>query len=89
MGYITIILIGLAIGLLGFLLGIIFLFRYINRILVTDEPKHKCTQCGCQQLSPLRSLNVKKCTSCGHEMEWNLDPGQLPLVRSNRMVKKK
>lgn len=51
--------------------------------------KHTCTQCGCEQLSQLRSINIKKCTSCGHEMEWNLDPGQMPLVRSNRMVKRK
>lgn len=47
-----------------------------------------CTECKCTILSPLRSLNIKKCTSCGHEMEWNLDPGQMPLVRSNRMVKR-
>ena len=52
------------------------------------KTKHSCTQCGCEYLSPLRSNNVKKCTSCGHEMDWNLDPGQLPLVRSNRMVKR-
>lgn len=51
--------------------------------------KGSCINCGCQQLSLLRSLNIKKCTSCGHEMKWNLDPGQMPLVRSNRMVKRK
>lgn len=47
-----------------------------------------CPQCHCQYLSPLRSLNIKKCTACGYEMEWKLDPGQLPLVANNRMVKR-
>ena len=52
--------------------------------------KHKfiCPKCCCTQPSLLRSTNTKKCTSCGYEMDWNLDPGQLPLVRSNRMVKR-
>jgi hypothetical protein len=50
--------------------------------------KDACDYCGCEALSLLRSLNVKKCTTCGYEKKWNLDPGQMPLVRSNRMVKR-
>ncbi len=44
-----------------------------------------CDKCGCEVLSPLRSISKKKCTSCGHEMDWFLDPGQQPLVRNNRL----
>lgn len=47
-----------------------------------------CTNCGCTALSLLSSNNIKRCIACGHEMPWHLDPGQLPLVRSNRMVKR-
>jgi hypothetical protein len=76
----------------------LFKARAINliKLLRDDTPMHRvpdyvpgaCIQCRCVILSPLRSLNVKKCTSCGYEMDWNLDPGQMPLVRSNRMVKR-
>ncbi len=47
-----------------------------------------CTKCNCEKLSLLRSINKKKCTSCGHEMDWFLDPGQAPLITNNRMVKR-
>lgn len=50
--------------------------------------KSNCPKCGNTILSPLRSQYVKKCTSCGYEVEWKLDPGQMPLIRNNRMVKK-
>lgn len=57
---------------------------------LTGKPRLKyCHECGCTVLSPLRSINKKKCTSCGHEMDWFLDPGQAPLVPNNRMVKRK
>lgn len=74
----------------GFI-GIFVVIKWLRDLIFAyfNKPKHRCKVCGCTDLSSLRSLNVKKCTSCGYEMEWNLDPGQLPLVRSNRMVKKK
>ena len=69
---------------------ILFALVLIKLRVIRPTPfnKNSCLRCGCEYLSPLRSLNTKKCTSCGHEMDWNLDPGQLPLVRSNRMVKR-
>lgn len=60
----------------------------IQRKITRTVSNKNCPKCNCKELSLLRSLNVKKCTSCGHEIPWHLDPGQLPLVRSNRMVKR-
>lgn len=71
--------------LLSIPIGIVFNIHDSRKF---KPKKNTCTKCGCEQLSQLRSINTKKCTSCGHEMDWNLDPGQLPLVRSNRMVKR-
>jgi hypothetical protein len=45
--------------------------------------KH-CFNCGSDRLSMLRSINIKKCIDCGHEMDWNLNPGQKSLINSNR-----
>ena len=74
----------------GFI-GIYTTVRWLYKLALNFFNKttvRKCHKCGCTELSYLRSLNVKKCTSCSHEMEWNLDPGQMPLVRNNRMVKR-
>lgn len=52
--------------------------------------KHKfvCPKCCCTSASLLRSISIKKCLKCGHESEWKLNEGQLPLVANNRMVKR-
>lgn len=50
--------------------------------------KLNCPNCGCTDFSLLRSINTKKCIGCGHEIEWHLDEGQLPLICNNRMVKR-
>lgn len=85
----------LACCIFGFSLGVILNLcctylrnKQITNLHVKPSNKNICANCECIYLSSLRSLNIKKCTSCGHEMNWNLDPGQLPLVRSNRMVKR-
>jgi hypothetical protein len=52
--------------------------------------KHKfvCPNCCGTSPSMLRSISIKKCLDCGHESQWKLDKGQLPLVANNRMVKR-
>lgn len=45
--------------------------------------KH-CQKCGSTALILLTSLNKKMCSSCGHEMEWYLDPGQKPIFEGAR-----
>lgn len=62
-------------------------FWYLNREPVSN--KDTCMNCGCKHLSRLRSINIKKCTSCAHEMPWNLEPGQESLIQNNRKVKRK
>jgi len=62
----------------------------LKYFLLLKYSKHKfiCPKCCCTQPSLLRSTNTKKCTSCAHEVDWQLTEGQLPLIRSNRMVKR-
>jgi hypothetical protein len=59
----------------------------VDGIQVTPKPisTKSCSQCGCDQLSLLRSTNEKICTGCGHTMSWNLDVGQHSLITNNRM----
>lgn len=47
-----------------------------------------CPACKDGVMCALRSLNVKMCSSCGHNVPWKLKHGQLPLVANNRQVKK-
>lgn len=50
--------------------------------------KHKATPCKHEHMILLRSQQVKICADCGEEKEWPLDPGQKPLVGSNRIDRK-
>lgn len=43
-----------------------------------------CPQCNDGVLVPLRSLNIKKCSSCAQEQPFLLKPNQAPLLNNNR-----
>ncbi len=47
----------------------------------------ECPKCG-GPLVPLRSLLLKLCTDCQHEVPWPLAPGQPPLITTNRDKRK-
>lgn len=47
-----------------------------------------CPECKNGALCAIRSQNVKKCSSCGYEQSWHLDPGQKPLITNNRHDRK-
>ncbi len=75
----------------GFI-GICTVINWIHKLVLIirtkkELPKDSCPMCK-SPLSPMRSTNKKECTSCDYKVDWNLDPGQMPLVRSNRMVKR-
>lgn len=42
-----------------------------------------CPKCS-GPLVQLRSLNLRICNDCKAEYEWNLKPGQPPLITNNR-----
>lgn len=44
----------------------------------------KACPCGESQLVLLRSVNLKLCPTCGHEINWPLDAGQRALISSSR-----
>lgn len=44
--------------------------------------------CGCTDLIRYSSLNMKQCPDCKTMIPWDLSPGQLPLVGSNRQDRK-
>lgn len=48
-----------------------------------------CPDCG-EPMTDLRSLNARQCTNgkCALVVDWNLAPGQLPLLGSNRIDRK-
>lgn len=48
--------------------------------------KH-CPKCG-GPLVPLRSLMVKLCIDCKSSLDWPLNPGQPPLITTNRDKRK-
>lgn len=43
-----------------------------------------CPECGGTAIVALRSMNLKLCSECLHEYDWNLDAGQAPLLATNR-----
>lgn len=45
--------------------------------------KNTCPNC-CAPLHPIRSQFVKMCGSCDYQEDWQLKPGQKPLVTNNR-----
>jgi hypothetical protein len=45
-------------------------------------------ECGCTDLIRYSSLNMKQCPDCKACIPWDLSPGQLPLVGSNRQDRK-
>lgn len=44
----------------------------------------KACPCGESRLVLLRSVNLKLCPTCGHEINWPLDAGQRALISSSR-----
>ena len=46
-----------------------------------------CPACGDTVLVPLRILSVKICPTCSHEVAWDLEPGQKPVIEGGRCVK--
>jgi hypothetical protein len=53
---------------------------------MNDKPKGRpCAACG-SPLSDLRSQFVRICSNgkCGKTEQWNLDPGQAPLLGESR-----
>lgn len=46
-------------------------------------PKNTCPSC-CSPLHPIRSQFIKMCGSCDYQEEWQLKPGQKPLITNNR-----
>jgi hypothetical protein len=52
-------------------------------------PPNLCPKCKDGVMCELRSLSVKMCNSCGHNVPWKLKEGQIPLIANNRQVKKK
>lgn len=49
--------------------------------------RNDCPKCG-GPLVPLRSLLLKLCNDCKHEVAWPLEPGQPPLITTNRDKRK-
>lgn len=55
-----------------------------------------CTQCGCVnlikfstvKLEKFSDIGYKECSNCGYQMPWHLKDKQIPLVASNRRVKR-
>ncbi len=49
----------------------------------------RCPGCG-EPMVDLRSLNARQCTNgtCALVVDWNLAPGQQPLLGSNRIDRK-
>lgn len=62
-------------------------YNFVLKLLKPVRNKNCCPLCD-SPMSMIRSTNKKMCTSCDFETSWHLDEGQLPLVRSNRMVKR-
>ncbi len=59
---------------------------YLNELiekLNDEDSKNTCPECN-SPLSLMRSNNLKECTSCDYKCDWDLDPGQKPLIGSNR-----
>lgn len=79
----------IVVAVLAFFFGYLFcLYRTVEHLFKSHSAE-QCPGCGKDaNWSLLRSNNVKKCTSCSYEKSWYLDKGQLPLIRSNRMVKR-
>ena len=53
---------------------------------MSDNPKGRpCAACG-SPLSDIRSQFVRICSNgkCGKTEQWNLDPGQAPLLGESR-----
>ena len=49
---------------------------------------NQCPNCNCTDLIRYSSLNMKQCPDCKALIPWDLSPGQLPLVGSNRQDRK-
>lgn len=47
-----------------------------------------CPNCGNTDLVLYRSMNLKQCPDCRTEIPWTLDPGQKPLIGTNRQDRK-
>lgn len=48
----------------------------------------RCPKCGNTHLGLIRTQFLKFCPDCGTWMEWNLDPGQRPLLGPSRTMEK-
>lgn len=48
----------------------------------------RCPKCGDDRLALFTSLRLKYCNACSHWMNWDLSPGQKPLVGPARSVRK-
>lgn len=55
-------------------------WQSLNEIFLPEGMK----KCKCEVLVPLRSINKKMCPDCKAKYEWNLDPGQRPLITSSK-----
>jgi len=49
----------------------------------------QCPKCGNEALGLIRTQHMKFCPDCDTWFDWNLDPGQKPLLRDSREVDKK
>lgn len=56
-------------------------------ILRPTPTKPLCPACGDTVLVPLRTLSVKICPTCSHEVAWNLEPGRKPVIEGGRCIK--
>ena len=56
---------------------------------MTKPAGKPCPDCG-EPMSDLRSIYVRHCTNgrCGLVVDWNLAPGQPPLINNNRATRK-
>ena len=56
---------------------------------MTKPAGKPCPDCG-EPMSDLRSMYARQCTNgrCGLVVDWNLAPGQLPLIANNRATRK-
>jgi hypothetical protein len=70
------------------IVGLMISIFILSIISLKPEIKNTCPQCK-SPLSLMRSTSKKECTSCTYSEDWKLNKDQLPLVRSNRMVKRK
>lgn len=56
-------------------------------VFMEEMIRRPCPVCG-GPMCALASLNKLLCADCKHEVTWMLDPGQKPLVGSNRQDRK-